>query len=255
MNALGTQGLYKLSRKRPALVRKLLLKRAAASLPDGYDMTHFTPRYDPWDQRLCAVPDGDLFRAIRSGRADVVTDTIDTFTETGIRLTSGRELEADIIVTATGLELLFLGGVALSVDGDEVRYADRLVYKGMMLEGVPNLGVVVGYTNASWTLKADLTCDYVTRILNHLRATGLRQATPENRDESLDELPLLGLASGYISRSEDHFPKQGSKFPWQVHQSYLADYRAMKNTRVDQDAVVFSNPRPRAALVAAGRNA
>jgi len=250
MNAVGTQALYQASRRRPDLVRKALLKRVQRSLPEGYDMAHFTPTYDPWDERLCAVPDGDLFRALRSGKADVVTDHIETFTETGIRLRSGRELEADIVISATGLELLFLGGVELAVDGEKVDVADRLVYKGLMLQDVPNLAVVVGYTNASWTLKADLSSDYVTRLLNHLRSVGLRQATPRNEDDAVEAQPLLGLSSGYIQRSADRFPKQGSRFPWQVHQSYLKDYRAMKRTAVDADAVVFSNPVPRTESVA-----
>ena len=256
MHALGTQGMYRLSKKRPEMVRKMLLKGVARQLPDGFDVaTHFTPRYDPWDQRLCAVPDGDLFKAIRAGTADVVTDHVDRFTPTGIRLRSGQELEADIIVTATGLELLFLGGVDLVVDGEKVDVSERLAYKGMMLEGVPNLAMAVGYTNASWTLKCDLTCGYVTRLLNHLRATGLRQCTPVNDDADLETAPLLGLDSGYIQRSEGDFPKQATTFPWQVHQSYLRDHRAMHDTPVDQDAMVFSNPAPRRspALAAAGK--
>jgi monooxygenase len=243
MMAVGTQSLYHLSKRRPKVVKRFLLKGVARQLPDDYDVAkHFTPRYDPWDQRLCAVPNGDLFKAIRTGDAEVVTDHIDTFTETGIRLRSGEELDADIVVTATGLELLFLGGIDLVVDGEKVDVSERLAYKGMMLQDVPNMAMAVGYTNASWTLKADLTCDYVTRLLNHMRATGMRQCAPVNRDADVDAQPLLGLASGYIQRSEGDFPKQGSKFPWQVHQSYLRDYRAMHGVPVDQDAMVFSNP-------------
>ncbi len=167
--ALGTQAFYQVSQRRPKIVKRLLLKGVQKQLPDGYDVaTHFTPNYNPWDQRLCAVPDGDLFKAIRHGSASVVTDHIDTFTETGLRLSSGAELPADIIVTATGLELLFLGGADLQVDGSPVDLPSRLMYKGMMIEGVPNLAVAIGYTNASWTLKCDLTCDYVCRLLNHM---------------------------------------------------------------------------------------
>jgi cation diffusion facilitator CzcD-associated flavoprotein CzcO len=243
MLALGTQATYVVSRRQPQLVKRILRRGVARQLPRGYDVdTHFTPRYDPWDQRLCAVPDGDLFKAIRAGTASVVTDRIDTFTETGLRLESGVELPADIIVTATGLELLFLGGIELSVDGDVVDIATRLTYKGMMLEDVPNLALAVGYTNASWTLKCDLTCGYVTRLLNHLRATGNRQCTPRNRDASVVPQPLLGLSSGYVQRSADRFPKQGSKFPWQVHQSYLRDYRALKRSRLEDDAMEIGNP-------------
>ena len=243
MNALGSQGFYQLSQRRPALVKKLLRKRLEQQLPPGYDIdTHFTPSYDPWDQRVCLVPDGDLFREIKAGRVEVVTDHIDTFTETGIRLRSGRELEADIIVSATGLELLFIGGIEASVDGEPIDLPSKLTYKGMMLEGVPNLALAIGYTNASWTLKCDLTCGYVTRMLNHMRATGMRQATPVNADASVTPQPLLGLSSGYVQRSADRFPKQGSRQPWQVHQSYLKDYRALKRSEVDDGVMVFSNP-------------
>ena len=178
-----TQGFYKLSRRRPEMVRRMLRKGTAKQLPPGYDVdTHFNPRYGPWDERMCISPDGDLFRAIRSGQADVVTDHIDTFTERGIRLASGRELDADVIVTATGLELQFAGGAQLSVDGDTVDVASRLTYKGIMLEGVPNFALAFGYTNASWTLKADLTCRYVCRLLTRMRERGLRQCTPRQRD-------------------------------------------------------------------------
>ena len=243
-NALVTQGFFHLSRRRPDLVKRTLRKGVQRQLPRGYDVdTHFTPTYDPWDQRLCVAPNGDLFEAIRHGRASVVTDRIDTFTEEGLRLESGAEIEADVIIAATGLELLFLGGLQLSVDGEKVDLAEKLSYKGMMLEGVPNLAMAIGYTNASWTLKCDLTCDYVCRILNHMRATGLRQCMPVNDDASVSPQPLLGLSSGYIQRSAHLFPKQGSKSPWQVHQSYLRDYRALKASGILDNAMVFSNPR------------
>ncbi|CAN5867806.1 hypothetical protein BH23ACT2_BH23ACT2_23140 [soil metagenome] len=245
IHALGTQGMYELSKRRPATVKRLLRKGIERELPDGYDVdTHFTPHYDPWDQRLCVVPDGDLFAAISAGTASVVTDHIDTFTETGLRLTSGAELEADIIVTATGLELLFIGGIDLTVDGEAVEVADKLTYKGMMLDGVPNFALAVGYTNASWTLKAELTCDYVCRLLNHLRETGLRQCTPVNSEPALSREPLLGLTAGYVQRSAHKFPKQGQQDPWRVHQSYLRDHRAMKRSGVVDDVMVFSNPAP-----------
>jgi cation diffusion facilitator CzcD-associated flavoprotein CzcO len=252
VNAVMTQGFYQLSRRRPNAVKRILLRGLERQLPAGYDIgTHFTPRYNPWDQRMCLVPDGDLFRAIRKGTVSVVTDHIDSFTERGVLLESGTELEADIIVTATGLELLFIGGIAVSVDGEPVDLPNRLTYKGMMLEGVPNFAIAVGYTNASWTLKCDLTCDYVCRLLNHLRATGLRQCTPVNADATVTGAPLLGLTSGYVQRSAHKFPKQGSKFPWQVHQSYLRDYRALKMRGVVDDAMLFSNPAPADEPVAA----
>jgi cation diffusion facilitator CzcD-associated flavoprotein CzcO len=244
-HAFTTQAFYVLSKKRPALVKRMIRKGLERALPAGYDIdTHFTPRYDPWDQRFCVVPNGDLFTAISDGRASVVTDHIETFTEAGIRLQSGAELEADIVVTATGLELLFLGGIELVVDGEKVDVGERLTYKGMMLEGVPNLAIAVGYTNASWTLKCDLTCDYVTRLLNHLHSTGLRQATPHADDASTSPAPLLGLSSGYVVRAADSFPKQGTRFPWKVHQSYLRDYRALKLSGIADEAMVFSNPVP-----------
>ena len=226
-------------------MKRLLRKGVERQLPPGYDVgTHFTPSYDPWDQRLCVAPDGDLFRAIRDGRASVVTDHVDTFTETGIRLRSGRELDADVVVTATGLDLLFLGGLTLTVDGEDPQVTQRLAYKGMMIEGVPNLALAIGYTNASWTLKCDLTCDHVCRMLNHLRATGLRQATPVNTDAGMSGQPLLGLTSGYVLRAVDRFPKQGTRFPWQVYQSYLRDYRALRLRGVEDEGMVFSNPAP-----------
>jgi monooxygenase len=243
--AVGTQSTYFISMRRPEMVKRVLRRGLARQLPKGYDIDrHFTPSYDPWDQRLCAVPNGDLFKAIRAGTASVVTDHIDSFTETGIRVASGEELEADIVVSATGLELLFIGGIDITVDGAEVDVPSRLTYKGMMLEGLPNLAVAIGYTNASWTLKCELTCAYVTRLLNHMHEAGLRQCTPLNSDASVTAEPLLGLNSGYIQRAADRFPKQGSKFPWQVHQSYLRDYRAMKLKGIEDGAMVFSNPAP-----------
>jgi len=196
---------------------------------------------------LCVIPDGDLFKAIKAGTASLVTDHVKTFTETGLLLESGTELPADIVITATGLELLFIGGIETSVDGEPLDLPSLLTYKGMMLEGVPNLALAIGYTNASWTLKCDLTCRYVTRLLNHLRDTGQRQCTPRNEDASVTAEPLLGLTSGYVSRSAHWFPKQGSKFPWQVHQSYLRDYRALKLRGIADDAMVFSNPAPQRA--------
>ena len=248
--ALTTQASYQISRRYPRQIKRLLLMGLKRQLPEGYDIgTHFTPRYNPWDQRLCVVPNGDLFAAIREGTASVVTDRIATFTETGIRLESGVELEADVVITATGLELLFLGGIEMSTDGVPVNLAEKLTYKGMMLEGVPNLAIAIGYTNASWTLKCDLTCSYVTRLLNHMRDAGLRQCTPVNSDAGVVPEPLLGLTSGYVQRSADRFPKQGSRFPWQVHQSYLRDYRALRMKGIEDEAMVFSNPAPELAAV------
>jgi len=253
--AITTQAFYELSQRRPELVKRMLRRMLTRQLPKGYDIdTHFTPRYNPWDQRFCVVPNGDLFKAIKAGTVEVVTDQIETFTETGLLLESGAELPADVVVTATGLELLFIGGIEASVDGEVVDLPSKLTYKGMMLEGVPNLALAVGYTNASWTLKCDLTCQYVCRLLNHMRATGMRQCMPLNNDPSITAKPLLSLSSGYIQRSADRFPKQGSKFPWQVHQSYLRDYRALRISGVEDEAMVYSNPveEPALAAVAVG---
>ena len=242
-HALLTQGFYQVSRRYPQQVRRFIVKSVARQLPPGYDVdTHFTPSYNPWDQRFCAVPDGDLFKAISDGSVSVVTDTVERFVEDGLRLQSGDHLAADVIVTATGLELLFLGGIRLSVDGETVDPATRLTYKGMMLEDVPNLAIAVGYTNASWTLKCDLTCDYVCRLLNHMHARGQTACVPRNTNGATPQGPLLGLTSGYIQRSAHLLPRQGSRQPWRVHQSYLRDYRALKMSELEDDAMVFSGP-------------
>ena len=242
-HALLTQAFYQLSRRYPRQAKRMLLKGLERELPEGYDIdTHFTPHYDPWDQRFCAVPNGDLFKAIREGNVSVETDHIDRFTEEGLRLVSGRELEADVIVTATGLELLFLGGLALTVDGETVDPATRLTYKGMMIEDVPNLAIAIGYTNASWTLKCDLTCQYVCRLLNHLHERGQTQCVPRHAGPAEDDGPLLGLTSGYIQRSAHLLPKQGKEYPWRVHQSYLRDYRALRLSTVEDSIMEFSGP-------------
>lgn len=250
--ATSSAGMYRLIRSRPDTAKRLLLSSVRKALPEGYDVdTNFTPSYDPWDQRLCVAPDGDLFKAISSGDASVVTDHIETFTETGIELKSGGEMEADIIVTATGLEMLFLGGIDLAVDGEAVDPGERLTYKGMMLEDVPNLAFAFGYTNASWTLKAELTCDYVAKVLNRMRETGFRQATPSRPEETVASIPLLPLTSGYVQRAAAQFPKQGDSFPWQVHQSYPRDFRAMRLRGVQDDVLAFTNRAPLRAPAAA----
>jgi cation diffusion facilitator CzcD-associated flavoprotein CzcO len=248
-HALMTQGFYRVCRRYPKQMRRLLTRGVKRQLPPGFDVaTHFTPKYNPWDERFCAVPNGDLFAAIRDGSASVVTDHIERFTEKGVRLESGAELEADVVVTATGLQLLFLGGINVSVDGATLDPADHLTYKGMMLEGVPNLAVAMGYTNASWTLKCDLTCDYVCRLLNHMHEHGLRECVARNTGDTVVDGTMLGLTSGYIQRSAHLLPKQGASYPWKVHQSYLRDYRALKMTSVDDGYMAFgAGPAPRAA--------
>jgi len=241
-NVLLTQFSFELSRRAPEVVKKGIRKGVVAALPVGYDVdTDFSPRYDPWDQRLCLVPDGDLFEAISSGRADVVTDTIETFTPTGIRLTSGAELEADIVVTATGLVLELLGGMALGVDGSPVVPGDTVAYKGIMLCGVPNLAMTFGYTNASWTLKADLTAEYVCRLLDELDGRGMRQCTPLSPDASHPTEPFIDFSSGYVTRAAAALPKQGATTPWRLHQNYLRDTWLLRFARVD-DSMVLSNP-------------
>ncbi len=242
-NVLVQSLFYQLSRRRPKLVKKLVRRGVERALPAGYDIDkHFKPKYNPWDQRMCLVPNGDLFKAIRDGKATVVTDTIERFTEDGIRLNSGEQLEADVIVTATGLNLLFLGGMELVVDGEPVDIAKKMAYKGMMLSGVPNCAFTVGYTNASWTLKADLTSEYVCRVLAHMDSHGYRKSVPELSDPSVTEMPLLDFTSGYVQRSLHEFPKQGSKEPWKLRQNYVLDIRTIRRGPVDDGAMRFSNP-------------
>jgi monooxygenase len=240
--------VYRLSRRFPAEVRRRLLERVRVQLPAGYDIdAHFSPAYEPWDQRMCFVPDGDLFRAIRAGRVSVVTDRIATLTERGITLASGTELPADVVVTATGLELRMLGGAALAVDGRDVDLGRTVLYRGAMLSGVPNLALTFGYPNASWTLRADLVAGYVCRLLRHLRAHGRAVAVPEAPPtEGLS--PMIGLRSGYVLRAADRLPRQGRRSPWRVHDSYLRDLLALRFGRIDDGHLRLSPaPAPAAA--------
>jgi monooxygenase len=240
-NVLRTMFSFQLSRRRPGAMKALLRKGLEKQLPPGYDIdTHFKPQYNPWDQRLCLVPDGDLFKAISEGSASVVTDRIDTFTEQGLLLESGAELQADLIVTATGLNMLALGGMEIAVDGREVELSETMSYKGMMLSGVPNMALVIGYTNASWTLKCDLTCEYVCRLLRHMDEHGYSQCMPENRDPSVAALPFIDFSSGYVQRAIDKFPRQGSKAPWRLYQNYALDILSLKYGNVEDDAMQFS---------------
>ena len=222
-SVLVNLGFYQLCRRSPARARKLLNVAAKRQLPQDVPIDpHFTPTYDPWDQRLCVVPDGDLFKALKSGKASIETDHIETFTESGIRLTSGTELDADIVVTATGLKMEACGGISLDVDGEPVSLGDRYVYKGMMISEVPNLAMCVGYTNASWTLRADLTSMYVCRLLAEMDKRGYSTCVPQVT-EDMEQRPILDLESGYVMRAVDQFPKQGSKSPWNMRQNYLLD--------------------------------
>ncbi|MEV8507961.1 NAD(P)/FAD-dependent oxidoreductase [Actinoplanes sp. NPDC051475] len=232
--------VYQLSRRRPDLVRAMLRRATIRQLPPGYAVdTHFRPRYGPWDQRLCFVPDGDLFAAISQGRASVRTDRIAEFTAAGLRLESGDSLEADIVVTATGLQLLALGGITLSVDGREVALPETMAYKGMMLSGVPNLAFTVGYTNASWTLKADLVGEYVVRLLRHMDRHGHAWCVPANDDPTVTERPLLDFQAGYVLRSIDDFPKAGSRSPWQLGMSYAHDLLKLRHGAIEDGAMRF----------------
>lgn len=234
---------YALCQRKPEKVKSLLLGGVRAYLGPEADIDkHFTPRYRPWDQRLCLLPDGDFFRALRSKTAEVVTDEIERFTGTGLQLKSGAELPADLVVTATGLELKVLGGVQLSVDGRPVDLAQTVSYKAMMYSGVPNLASSMGYTNASWTLKCDLTCEYVCRLLNHMRKHGLRQCTPTLQDAAMPLEPWSDFSSGYIQRAAHLFPKRGTVAPWKLKQNYIHDLLTLRHGRVDDGAMVFSNP-------------
>ncbi len=243
-NVLVSTLIYQLSKRRPETIRKLIRNLTIKQLPEGFDVdTHFKPTYNPWDQRLCLVPDGDLFRVLRNGQASVVTDRIDTFTEHGLRLESGAELEADVVVTATGLQLLAFGGMQLVVDGRTVDLADTMAYKGMMLSGVPNFAFTIGYTNASWTLKADLVSEFVCRLLRHMDAHGYQEFRPVNDDPSVTEAPLLDFSAGYVLRSIDQFPRAGSRQPWRLGMSYAHDVLALRHGRIEDGALRFTRHR------------
>ena len=237
------QFFYRRTRTRPDKVKKALLALVRKELGPDYDVErHFTPKYNPWDQRLCLVPNSDLFKAIRSGKASVVTDTIEGFTEKGVKLTSGKELEADIVVTATGLNLVVLGEMKFAVDGKPVDFADTWTYKGMMYSGVPNLVCTFGYINASWTLRADLTSEYVCRLLNHMDQVGAHQATPRLRpaDENMPARPWIDdFSSGYMQRMMHRFPKQGDREPWLNPQNYTKDRKMIRQGPIDDGALEF----------------
>jgi cation diffusion facilitator CzcD-associated flavoprotein CzcO len=238
-------GFYRFCRRHPRLARRLIRHLTVRQLPDGYPVEeHFNPRYDPWDQRVCIVPDGDLFRAIRRGEAEIVTDRIDSLTPTGIRLASGRELEADIVITATGLRLLPLGGIALSVDGASVELPETLAYKGMMLSDVPNLVFLIGYTNASWTLKVGLVCEHFMRLLDHMDARGYDTAVPVPDAAARRKIrPLLDFSAGYVLRAMSEFPRQGAGAPWQLVMNPNLDRAVLRDGPVEDPALRFTGPR------------
>jgi cation diffusion facilitator CzcD-associated flavoprotein CzcO len=245
--------IYQFSQRFPMVVKRKILKQVREHLGPDYDVdTHFAPRYKPWEQRMCLVPDADMFEAIKSGRASVVTDQIETFTEKGILLKSGKELEADIIVTATGLVMQAFGGAELSVDGRRVDLGRTLAYKGVMISGVPNVASVFGYINASWTLKADLICNYVCRLLNFMDRKGMRQVTPKSHGETAVAPFVEKFTPGYIQRALENWPKQGTKAPWRVYQNYIRDTFALKWSALDDGALEFSNPAPVSSRQATG---
>ena len=242
-NVIRQQTFYQLARRRPEAAKKWLLKGVRGQLGQGFDVDrHFTPRYNPWDQRVCVVPDADLFQSIRDGAATIVTGEIERFVANGIKLSDGADIPADIIVTATGLELQLMSGIPFCVDGERVDPSQSLNYRGMMYSGIPNLASSFGYTNASWTLKADLTSGYVCRLMNAMRKRGVRQCTPRI-DGALNAAPFLEFTSSYVQRGIDRFPGQGDRSPWKVHQNYARDLIELKYGSIDRE-MEFSNPEP-----------
>ncbi len=232
-NILIGIGTYNASRKYPDKARGFLKKQIKKSLGEGYKEENWDPHYNPWDQRLCLVPDNDLFESIKEGKSEVVTDTIEKFTESGIKLTSGKELEADLIVTATGLQIQLFGGMNVTVDGEKLETAKIHAYRGVMFEGVPNLGVAIGYTNASWTLKCDLSCRFLGKVMRYMIENNKEVVTPRFDSEKYDTERLLDFDAGYILRAQDVLPKQGSKAPWKVHQNYVKDLISLKYSPVN----------------------
>lgn len=249
-NVLFGMYFYRLCKRDPERVKKLILGGVRHALGPDYDVaTHFTPSYNPWDQRLCLVPNGDLFQSLRSGGSSVVTDQIETFTPGGIKLKSGNVLDADVVVTATGLDLQVLGGLEIKVDGAPVDLSKTMNYKGLMYSGVPNLAAAFGYTNASWTLKCDLTCEYVCRMLNHMKAHGYAQVTPRRNDPTVTELPWVDFSSGYIQRAAARFPKQGSRRPWRLYQNYALDLVTLRFGSLKDGALEFMPARGPTATI------
>jgi len=240
-NVLNAMFFYNLARKRPNFFKWMVARGVQKHLQTEYDAKHFTPRYNPWDQRMCFVRDADLFNAMRDRRVSIVTDQIENFTETGLQLKSGKHLDADIIVTATGLVMKLFSGMQLVVDGTPVDMPKTLVYKGMMFSDVPNLAFAVGYTNASWTLKCDLIAEYVCRLLNHMDHHGYNVCTPRMNDPDIEEEPVIDFNSGYVLRALDALPRQGSKTPWRLHQNYVKDLSMMRYGRVEDGTMEFGS--------------
>jgi monooxygenase len=238
-NNFITQMIFKLSRKYPNAMRKFFLKQVQVQVGKDFDMKHFTPPYNPWDQRLCAVPNGDMFKVLKKGKASVVTDHIDRFVENGILLKSGQTLEADIIVTATGLNLRLFGGMNMSVDGHAIEMNQHISYKGLMFSDIPNFSNTLGYTNASWTLKADLIAEYVCRLIKHMDKTGTRIAVPERTDPNIKTGPLLEMSSNYVTRAEAYMPKGADRAPWKLYQDYALDTEQLRNGKLEDGVMAF----------------
>jgi monooxygenase len=238
-NVLVGMAFFGLSRKRPDTIRRYLMNAVRRELPNYNVDKHFNPKYNPWDERLCLVPDADLFRAIREGRASIVTDHIKRFTKSGIELQSGEYLDADVIVTATGLVVKPAGGMRIVVDGRQVHLHDLMTYKGMMFSDVPNMAVALGYTNASWTLKCELTSEYVCRLLNYMERKRFSQCIPRRRDPSIKAEPILNFTSGYVQRALPSLPSQGSKRPWRLYQNYALDLVTMRYGRINDGTMEF----------------
>lgn len=238
---IGMQrGIYALAQKQPNIVKKLLLKSIEMQLKGKVDMKHFTPSYNPWDQRLCVVPDGDLFKILREGKATIETDQIEKFTETGIQLKSGQHLEADIIVSATGLEIQILGGVKATIDGQPLDTSKHMLYRGVMVSDVPNMAMIIGYINASWTLKVDVAADYICRLLQHMDQKGYTEVIPQGDQTQLEDDTIMGsMSSGYIARAASVMPKQGKQAPWKVSNNYLADRKELKTANFDDGVLKF----------------
>ena len=249
-NVMFQQGVYRTAMYAPKVMKALLNHGVKKELKgSGVDVAHFKPAYNPWEERLCAVPDSDLFQALHSKRAEVVTDTISHFTETGIALASGKHLDADIIVTATGLKLQMLGGVNLYVDGQQVDVGSRMTYKAVLLEGLPNMAIMFGYTNASWTLKIDMACQYVLRLLNYMHKEGYKTVCPqaESKQEQVTRQVVMqpdtvlgALSAGYVSRAKDELPKQGDRYPWHVNNNYITDRIMLKYRKINDEWLQFS---------------
>jgi monooxygenase len=231
---------YQIARRFPKFYANQLRTMAQRRLPEGYDYDkHFTPNYKPWDQRVCVAPNGDLFKAIRKGAADVVTGTIERFTKTGIKLTSGEEITTDIIVTATGLNMQLLGGIDPTKNGEPIDLTSLMTYKGLMFSGIPNFAITFGYTNASWTLKADLVSEFVCRVLNYMDANGFDRVEPQHPGDTVEALPFMDFSPGYFQRSMHLLPKSGSRAPWRLKQNYLLDLRLIRHGEVEDESLRF----------------